>query len=87
MLYIINTLPKILDFIPGILLGFLFTAQEELEKHSLKISLRIVKNIFIVMLFFILTLFFEYNKNFVLFICFVIWFILMYLEKVYLKYI
>jgi hypothetical protein len=87
MLHIINTLPKILDFIPGILLGFFFTAQEDLEKHSLKMSIKFIKNIFIVILFFILTLFFEYGKNFVLFICFIIWFILMYLEKVYLKYI
>lgn len=88
MLNIINNL-YIVDYLAnmGVLYTLFYISEEEIKKHSFKFCWKMIKTITILFFFFVLTLYFEYSKNYTLIICCILWFLIIFLEKNYLKYI
>jgi hypothetical protein len=85
MLYIIN----ILDLIPLFIVALFLTTKQDINiKHCcLKLCCRFIINIIVILFFVLLVIQFNFDKEFVLILCFIIWGIMVFLEKNYLKYI
>jgi hypothetical protein len=69
------------DYFPVVLVGLLFIAENELEKRYIHISCQTIISILTASSFFILILFFEFNKYTSALFCFFLWIILVYVKK------
>jgi len=85
MLHIINTL----DLIPLFIIVLFLTAKQDInvKRCCLKICCRFIISILIILFFMITALYFNFDKEAILILCFIIWGIMVVLEKNYLKYI
>jgi hypothetical protein len=88
MLNIINNL-YVFDYLAniGVILSLFYISEHDLKKQSFKFCWKILKNVTLLFFFFILTLYFEYSKNYTLLFCIVLSFLIIFIEKNYLKYI
>lgn len=72
------------EYLPIVLLGLLFIADTEIEKHAVKMSCQLTITIFTLLIFFIVAIKFPKAKIIAFITAFVLWVMLIYVKRQYL---
>ncbi len=71
------------EFIPFLLIPFVFLADSEIHNHAVRLSCQIAITISTTVAFFIGLFYYDFSRNQALFMAIVIWFVLIALKKIY----
>lgn len=77
---------KVFDYVPMLLLAFLFAAEHEMELHAIGTACQLVISIIVIIIFFVFALNVKNGKVIGLIVAVPIWAILIYLKKKYVPY-
>jgi hypothetical protein len=75
---------KYYDYIPVALIGLLFIAETDMERHAIHTSCHMCINIISIVLFYCIILHYEKSKVFAFFTSIIIWGVLMYIKDKHL---
>lgn len=76
---------KHLEYIPIMLITLLFIAEAELETHAANMSCQLCTTVIVVVIFYSICFNFKNAKNIALVIAVILWVLLVYVKKNYLK--